>query len=57
MMSVSTDPIAELIAKTTNVLSTLDKSLIQDIWGGVGVACLEWSELQPNLLAAVTFKT
>ena len=56
-MTVQTDIIAELITKTENILQSIDKTLKTDIWGGVGVACLEWSLLQPNLLAAVTFKT
>ena len=39
------------------ILQKVDNQLRGDIWGGVGVVCMDWSTLQPNLLAAVTFKT
>ena len=28
-----------------------------EIWGGVGIACIDWNQIKPNLLAAVTLKT
>ena len=27
------------------------------IWGGVGIACIDWNQVRPNILAAVTLKT
>jgi WD40 repeat protein len=29
----------------------------KEIWGGVGISCIDWSPLEDNLLAAVTLKT
>ena len=28
-----------------------------DIWGGVGIQCIDWHPTEPNILAAVTLKT
>jgi len=35
----------------------LGKNTEKDIWGGVGIHCIDWSPLEDNLLAAVTLKT
>lgn len=32
-------------------------SLNSDIWGGVGVSCVDWHPKEENLLAAMTLKT
>ena len=29
----------------------------RDIWGGVGVSCIDWNSIQTNVLAAVTMVT
>ena len=29
----------------------------KEIWGGVGVSCIEWNPIDQNILAAVTMKT
>ena len=29
----------------------------KDVWGGVGVACIDWNKMQSNVLAAVTMVT
>ena len=39
------------------IYAGLNHTVKSDIWGGVGVACMDWSIPSPNLLAAVTFKT
>jgi len=29
----------------------------RQLWGGVGIACLDWNCIKPNILGAVTLKT
>lgn len=59
---VNTDLWSEVYGAAQQLMQKVDKTLKQDIWGGVGVACLEWNireegSRKPSLLAAVTFKT
>ena len=28
-----------------------------EIWGGVGISCIDWHPTQPNIIAALTLKT
>jgi len=41
--------------KVVSFLSNRDLSS-DEIWGGVGISCIDWHPSQPNLLAAVTLK-
>ena len=54
---VSNDKIkaGKKVRSITQALLGID--INQEIWGGVGITCLDWSPVEPNLLAAVTSKT
>ena len=54
---VSNDKIkaGKKVRSITQALLGID--INQEIWGGVGITCLDWNPVEPNLLAAVTSKT
>lgn len=41
--------------KFVSFLSGYD--LAPEVWGGVGVSCIDWHPTEPNMLAALTLKT